>query len=294
MSLDQERLRVVVITGLSGSGKSTVMRSLEDIGFYCVDNLPVALLPEFLHVQSVPELGITRVALVMDLRERSFLEQYHRIFSNLKEKGYVVEILFLDAAEEALVNRFGETRRVHPLSPRGTVLEGIRLEREKLLPLKEMADRVIDTTFLNVHELRRVVQKVYDALGGEKVKKLLVRVMSFGYRYGVPLDANIVFDVRFMANPYFVPQLKLRDGHDRDTQDYVLAPEESRKFVEKMTDMIEFLLPHYEKEGKSTICIAFGCTGGRHRSVVIANQLCRFLGEQNYPFSVFHRDIGKI
>ena len=288
-----ERLRIVVITGMSGSGKSTDIRSLEDIGFYCVDNLPVVLLPEFLHVQSVPDSGITRVALVMDLRERSFLDKYHRIFSELKEKGYVVEILFLDATDESLVNRFGETRRVHPLSPQGTVLEGICLEREKLFPLRDMADRIIDTTLLNVHELRNVVQKVY-AFTDKKIKNLLVHVMSFGYRYGVPLDANIVFDVRFMANPYFVPQLKLQDGHDHDIQDYVLAPTESKLFVEKMTQMIEFLLPLYEKEGKSRLCIAFGCTGGRHRSVVTANQLCRFLGEWNYPFSVFHRDIGKI
>jgi len=293
MSHDSERLRIVVITGMSGSGKSTAIRSLEDIGFYCVDNLPVVLLPEFLHVQSVPESGITRVALVMDLRERSFLDKYHRIFNDLKEKGYVVEILFLDSTDEALVNRFSETRRVHPLSPQGTVSEGICLEREKLLPLRDMADRVIDTTLLNVHELRNVVQKVY-AFANEKIKNLLVYVMSFGYRYGVPLDANIVFDVRFMANPHFVPQLKLRDGHDHDVQDYVLAPEESRLFVEKVTKMIEFLLPLYEKEGKARLCIAFGCTGGRHRSVVVANQLCRFLGEWNHPFSVFHRDIGKI
>lgn len=293
MNHDSERLRIVVITGMSGSGKSTAIRSLEDIGFYCVDNLPVVLLPEFLRVQSVPEAGITRVALVMDLREHSFLDKYHRIFNELKEKGYTIEILFLDATDEALVNRFGETRRTHPLSPQGTVLDGICLEREKLLPLREMADRVIDTTLLNVHELRSVIQKVY-AFANEKIRNLLVYVMSFGYRHGVPLDANIVFDVRFMANPYFVPQLKLRDGHDSDIQEYVLAPEESRLFVGKMAEMVEFLLPLYEKEGKSRLCIAFGCTGGRHRSVVIANQLCRFLGEWNYPFSVFHRDIGKI
>jgi UPF0042 nucleotide-binding protein len=228
----------------------------------------------------------------MDLRERSFLDKYHRIFAELKEKGYVIEKLFLDSTDETLVNRFGETRRVHPLSPRGTVLEGIRLEREKLLPLKNMADRVIDTTHLNVHELRSVIQKVY-AFGSEEIKKLLVYVMSFGYRYGVPPEANTVFDVRFMANPYFVPQLKLRDGHDTDVQDYVLAPKESRQFIEKMTRMIAFLLPLHEKEGRSSLCISFGCTGGRHRSVVIANQFCRFLNELNYPFSVFHRDIGK-
>jgi len=293
MNHDSGRLRIVVITGMSGSGKSTAIRSLEDIGFYCVDNLPVVLLPEFLHLQSVPDSGITQVALVMDLRERSFLDKYHRIFNELKEKGYVIEILFLDSTDEALVNRFGETRRAHPLSPQGTVLEGICLEREKLLPLKGMADRVIDTTLLNVHELRNVVQKVY-ALTDKKIKNLFVHVMSFGYRYGVPLDVNIVFDVRFMANPYFVPHLKLRDGHDQDIQDYVIAPDESKLFLEKMTQMINFLLPLHEREGKSRLCIAFGCTGGRHRSVVIANQLCRFLGEWNYPFSVFHRDIGKI
>jgi len=284
-------VRIVIITGMAGSGKSTVMRALEDIGFYCVDNLPVVLLPKFLSVQAAPELGIEQVALVMDLREKSFLDQYQRIFRRLKQQGYTIEILFLDSTDDVLVNRFSETRRIHPLSPQGTVMEGIRLEREKLAPLKKMADWVIDTTTLNVHQLKDVIQRAYAAEGG--LKRLLVYVTSFGYRYGIPVDADIILDVRFLANPYFVADLKPLDGYDPAVRDYVLSSSESAKFVEKMTDLIGYLLPLYEREGKSRLNIALGCTGGRHRSVVMANRLCNELCGWNYPTSVYHRDIDK-
>lgn len=284
-------VRIVIITGLSGSGKSTVIRALEDIGFYCVDNLPVVLLPQFLSVQSAPERSIDRVALVMDLREKSFLEEYQRIFAQLKEQGYTIEILFLDSTDDVLVHRFSETRRIHPLSPQGTIMEGIQLEREKLTPLKNMADWVIDTTALNVHQLKDVIQQAYAAEG--VLKRLLIYVTSFGYRYGIPVDADIVFDVRFLPNPYFVEDLKRRDGHDPAVRDYVFSSEESVRFMEKMTDLMEFLLPLYEKEGKSRLNIALGCTGGRHRSVAMANRLGSYLNEKHYPASVYHRDIGK-
>jgi len=284
-------VRIVIITGMAGSGKSTVMRALEDIGFYCVDNLPVVLLPKFLSVQAAPELGIEQVALVMDLREKSFLDQYQRIFRGLKRRGYTIEILFLDSTDDVLVHRFSETRRIHPLSPQGTVMEGIRLEREKLTPLKKMADWVIDTTTLNVHQLKDVIQRAYATEGG--LKRLLVYVTSFGYRYGIPMDADIILDVRFLANPYFVADLKPRDGHDPAVRDYVLSSPESARFVAKMTDLIGYLLPLYEREGKSRLNIALGCTGGRHRSVVMANRLCADLCDWNYPASVYHRDIDK-
>lgn len=284
-------VRIVIITGLSGSGKSTVIRALEDIGFYCVDNLPVVLLPKFLSVQSAPELGISQVALVMDLREKSFLDKYQRIFSRLKQQGYTIEILFLDSTDDVLVHRFSETRRVHPLAPQGTIMEGIQLEREKLTPLKNMADWVIDTTSLNVHQLKDVIQRAYATDG--VLRRLLIYVTSFGYRYGIPMDADIVFDVRFLPNPYFVEDLQHCDGHDPAVRDYVFSSEESVRFVDKMTDMMGFLLPLYEREGKSRLNIALGCTGGRHRSVAMANRLGAYLCDKNYPASVYHRDIGK-
>jgi RNase adapter protein RapZ len=284
-------VRIVIITGLSGSGKSTVIRALEDIGFYCVDNLPVVLLPKFLRVQSAPEQGISQVALVMDLREKSFLDQYQHIFAQLKKRGYTIEILFLDSTDDVLVHRFSETRRIHPLAPLGTIMEGIQLEREKLTPLKNMADWVIDTTSLNVHQLKDVIQRAYATDG--VLRRLLIYVTSFGYRYGIPVDADIVFDVRFLPNPYFVEDLKRCDGHDPAVRDYVFSSEESARFVDKMTDLMGFLLPLYEREGKSRLNIALGCTGGRHRSVAMANRLGTYLSDQNYPASVYHRDIGK-
>lgn len=284
-------MRIVIITGLSGSGKSTVIRALEDIGFYCVDNLPVVLLPKFLSVQSTPEQGISQVALVMDLREKSFLDQYEHIFAELKKRGYTIEILFLDSTDDVLVHRFSETRRAHPLAPQGAIMEGIQCEREKLTPLKNMADWVIDTTALNVHQLKDVIQRAYATDG--VLRRLLIYVTSFGYRYGIPVDADIVFDVRFLPNPYFIEDLKRCDGNDPAVRDYVFSSEESVRFVEKMTDMMGFLLPLYEKEGKSRLNIALGCTGGRHRSVAMANRLGAYLCDQNYPASVYHRDIGK-
>jgi UPF0042 nucleotide-binding protein len=205
-------LRVVIITGMSGSGKSTALRALEDIGFFCVDNLPVVLLPKFLEIQSEPAKGITQVAMVMDLREQGLLEKYPRIFSRLREKGYRIEILFLDASDEAILHRFSETRRSHPLAPRGLLMEGIRLEREKLAPLKQMADRVIDSNSCNVHQLKDIVQRHF--LDADSCRRLVIHVTSFGYRYGVPVDADMVLDVRFLPNPYFVDELRGFDGHD--------------------------------------------------------------------------------
>ena len=286
-----KQLRVVIITGLSGSGKSTAVRALEDIGFFCVDNLPVALLPKFLQIQSDPAKDIAQVAMVMDLRERGFLDKYPRVFKQLREKGYRIEVLFFDAADDAIMHRFSETRRTHPLAPRGSLMQGIRLEREKLAPLKEMADKVFDTTSCNVHQLKDVVQRYF--LGSASGKNLVIHVTSFGYRFGLPVDADMVLDVRFLPNPHFVEKLRCFNGHDERVRDYVLESEGGRIFVAKLLDLMAFLVPLYEKEGKSRFNIALGCTGGHHRSVVMANFLGGHFADKGYFVNIAHRDIAK-
>lgn len=286
-----KKLRVVIITGLSGSGKSTALRALEDIGFFCVDNLPVVLLPRFLEIRSHDVQDISKVAMVMDLREKSFPQKYEKIFARLKEKGYRIEILFLDTTDEALLHRFSETRRVHPLSVKGSIMEGIILEREKLSPLKQMADKVIDTTSCNVHQLKDAVQRYF--IPSSMERRLIIHVTSFGYRYGLPADADIVLDVRFLPNPHFVEELKHYDGHNPDVCNYVLGSEESKVFIQKLFKLMTFLIPLYEKEGKSRLNIALGCTGGRHRSVVMANKLGAYFSDKNYLVTINHKDINK-
>jgi UPF0042 nucleotide-binding protein len=286
-----KNLRVVIITGLSGSGKSTALRALEDIGFFCVDNLPVILLPKFLSITTSSSPEIKHVAMVMDLRERSFLDKYQRIFTGLKEKGYKIEILFLESSDDSLLHRFSETRRIHPLSERGMIMEGILMEREKLSSLKKMADKIIDTTSVNVHQLKDIVQRHF--LPSSKHKKMVINITSFGYRYGLPVDADLVFDVRFLPNPYFVENLKNYDGHHADVQDYVLQNKESKEFLKKILDLMNLLIPLYEKEGKVRLNIAMGCTGGKHRSVVMANKLDSYFSSMKYMVNLNHRDIKK-
>ena len=286
-----QNLRVVIITGLSGSGKTTALRALEDIGFFCIDNLPVVLLPKFLDITTKSSPEIKRVAMVMDLRERSFLKKYEDIFSRLKEKGYRIEILFLDSSDESLLRRFSVTRRAHPLSEKGSVMEGIRQEREKLSALKEMADQVIDSTSTNVHQLKDIVQRYF--LPASEHQKVIINVISFGYRYGLPADADLVFDVRFLPNPYFVEDLKEFNGQNEDVRDYVLKNEKSEIFLEKVFDLMTYLIPLYDREGKVRLNVALGCTGGKHRSVVIADQLGAHFAEMKYIANVTHRDINK-
>lgn len=286
-----KQLRVVIITGLSGSGKSTALRALEDIGFFCVDNLPVVLLPKFLEIQSDQAKQTDQVAMVMDLRERGFLAKYPRIFTRLKEKGYRIEVLFFDAADEAILHRFSETRRSHPLAPRGSLMDGISEEREKLSSLKRMADKVFDTTACNVHQLKDVVQRYF--LGASPGKRLVINVTSFGYRYGLPADADMILDVRFIPNPHYVEELRSLDGYDPRVRDYVLEAEETKIFVTKLFELMAFVIPLHEREGKSRFNIALGCTGGHHRSVVLANHLGAYFTEKDYFVNIVHRDIGK-
>jgi UPF0042 nucleotide-binding protein len=286
-----QNLKIIIVTGMSGSGKSTALRALEDVGFFCVDNLPVVLLPKLLEIQTDAASEISKVALVMDLRERYFLEKYAEIFAKLKEEGHRIEILFLDASDDSLLRRFRETRRAHPLCERGTVMEGIALEREKLSALRAMADKIVDTSSFNVHQLKDVIQRHFMTSTTEK--RLVINLMSFGFRYGLPPEADIVLDVRFLPNPYFIEELKHLNGQDEKIQEYVMGWEESQTFLRKMLDMMEFLIPLYEKEGKSNLNVALGCTGGKHRSVVMTTRLARYFSGEDYLVNIAHRDIHR-
>ncbi|MEA3487398.1 MAG: RNase adapter RapZ [Thermodesulfobacteriota bacterium] len=287
-----KNLRIVIVTGLSGSGKSTALRALEDIGFFCVDNLPIMLLPKFLDMQTGTSSEVSKIALVMDLREKHFLERHIEVLSKLKKKKYNIEILFLDTSDDLLLRRFSETRRTHPLSEGKTILESIRLERDKLHELKEMAGNVIDTSNYSVHQLKEHVQGLCLAPG--KAKKLLINLISFGYRFGLPPDADIVMDVRFLPNPYFVKDLKEYNGNEKAVEKYVMQWDDTEQFLSNLFKMMTFLTPLYEKEGKSYLNIAIGCTGGRHRSVVILNQLAKYFSDRDYTINVSHRDIDKV
>jgi UPF0042 nucleotide-binding protein len=284
-------MRILIITGFSGSGKSTAVRALEDEGFFCIDNLPVALFPTFIElVQKSKEKGLG-VALVMDIRGRDFLKGYEQIFQDIGEAGHKIEILFFDASDEVLIRRFSETRRRHPAEEIGSVPDAIRYEREQLSGLRHLATLVIDTSELNVHQLR---QKVISYIKGtDEPRDMTVRLQSFGYRYGVPLESDLVMDVRFLPNPYFIPELKDFTGLDERVRDYVLEKEESRTFLKKFKDLMEFLVPGYQREGKSYLTISVGCTGGKHRSVVMVEELRAMFQNKRVKFSVTHRDIEK-
>jgi UPF0042 nucleotide-binding protein len=283
------RLRVVVVTGLSGSGKSTAIKAFEDLDYFCVDNLPVVLLPEFLKLREKSSEDLYHIALGMDIRERSFLESYPRVFSELRERGTNLEILFLEAADEALQRRFSQTRRKHPLVGTGTVLDRIRAERERLKDLKGMATRVIDTSNLNVHELKRMLSRLYTVY--PEVDTLHVNVLSFGFKYGVPAEADIVMDVRFLPNPFFIKELRDLNGTQDPVIRFVMQQGQTQIFLDKFTELVNYLLPRYREEGKNYLTIAVGCTGGQHRSVVVSEQLKIQLAGLGYPVTAGHRDV---
>ncbi len=283
------RLRVVVVTGLSGSGKSTAIKAFEDLDYFCVDNLPVVLLADFLELREKSSEDNYHIALGMDIRERSFLESYPRVFSELRERGTNLEILFLEAADEALQRRFSQTRRKHPLVGTGTVLDRIRAERERLKHLKEMATRVIDTSNLNVHELKRMISRLYTVYPEEDT--LHVNVLSFGFKYGVPAEADIVMDVRFLPNPFFIKELRDLNGTQDPVIRFVMQQGQTQIFLDKFTELINYLLPRYREEGKNYLTIAVGCTGGKHRSVVVTEQLKVQLAGLGYPVTAGHRDV---
>lgn len=283
--------RFVVITGLSGSGKSTALRALEDLGFYAVDNLPVELLSAFVNLPLERMGEPFRAALVMDVRAPNFVENAPPVFSELANKGVALEILFLDSSDEALVRRFSQTRRHHPLACQGdTIQDGIRRERQLLEPFRQRAVQIVDTSRFSTHELRQEIHRLFAQMAPPA--PLQVNLISFGYKYGLPTEADIVMDVRFLANPYFVEGLSPLDGRDQRVVDYVFEGEATDAFLSKFSALLDFLLPRYQQEGKSQITVAVGCTGGRHRSVAIAEWLAKRLGGPDYRLSLRHRDIN--
>jgi RNase adapter protein RapZ len=284
-----KKLNIFIITGLSGSGKSCAIDALEDAGFYCVDNMPVALLPKFVELPIESNSKIAGLAFVMDLREKGFLSSYPSIFDSLKEKGYQFKILFLEANEDILVKRYSQTRRHHPLAQGKGLLEGIRIEQERLKNLKSAADEIIDTSRFNVHQLKSVIRNI--AQQSKDSAPMSINILSFGFKYGVPHDASLIMDVRFILNPYFVPELKALDGKDERVKNYVLNDDNTRTFLNKFFDLLDYLIPLYEKEGKAYLTIAIGCTGGKHRSVAVAEALTEHIKKTGSKIIITHRDI---
>ncbi len=284
-------IRLVVLSGPSGSGKSTAIKALEDIGFFCVDNMPVALLPKFMEL--LGQSGETaKAAAVVDVREREFLKEFTPVIRALKDSGYRVELIYLEALDETLVRRFSETRRRHPLAGAESPLEGVVKERELLREVKIHADKVVDTSGFNVHELRELVKEYFS--GPAAQQKMTATLVSFGFRHGIPTDADLVVDIRFLPNPYFVDTLKRLDGSAPEVRAYVLASPETREFIERFKGFLSYLIPLYRKEGKAYLTIAVGCTGGRHRSVVVVDALADELQTADVAVRKRHRDMQAV
>ncbi len=281
--------RIVFVSGLSGAGKSTAVRALEDAGYFCIDNLPAPVIPKVIELVG-SSADLRKLALVVDARDKGYLGQLPDVVANARTQGHDVHLLFLDASDDAILRRFSETRRRHPLAPQGTVHEGIAAERALLADLRAVADETIDTTALTVHELKSTVTERY---GHELVRSLAVTVTSFGFRYGLPPQADIVLDVRFLPNPYFIPELRPHPGTTKAVSDWVLAHEVSQAFLRRATDLLAFLVPRYRDEGKAYLTVALGCTGGRHRSVARAEALGASLSGHEIKARVRHRDVER-
>lgn len=279
---------LVIISGLSGSGKSTAMNVLEDLGYYCLDNLPLPLLPKFIELCESSQRDINKLALAVDVREGLFFNHAPEEIRELREKGHPVEILFLDSSDAVLHKRYNETRRRHPLSANGSIAEGIAKEREMLSDLKNLADFTIDTSDFNVHQLKEVIKGRFDRSDSNKLQ---INILSFGYKHGYPYDADMIFDVRFLPNPFFIDELKDLTGLDEKVKDFVMSKADTKEYMKKLIDFLEFLIPRYEKEGKAYLTIALGCTGGKHRSVALANELSRHF--KHLSPVTRHRDITK-
>jgi UPF0042 nucleotide-binding protein len=281
-------MKIVIVTGLSGAGKSSAMRSMEDAGYYCVDNLPPVLISKFIEICQYSVEDLDKIALGVDIRGGAFFEDFHDGYAELVNKGHNCKILYIEAADEALVKRYKELRRPHPLAGDNTLLESIQMERVMLQSLRDTADIIMDTTGQGINAFRNEVRaKFHDDASQPKIT---IITNSFGFKKGIAIDSDLVFDVRFLPNPFYISELRELTGNDKAVQDYVMSFEESREFFEKTKDMITYLLPYYIKEGKTELVVSFGCTGGRHRSVTMANRMGEYLKTQNYKVYTRHRD----
>lgn len=284
-----KKFNLLIISGLSGSGKSTAIHALEDVGFFCVDNMPVLLLPRFLELRSGSASEVQKLAFGMDLREKGFLQHYQEVFSSLKKEGYHLEILFLEADEEVLIKRYSQTRRQHPIGHGKGLRDSIRSEHKQLDGLKQIADQVIDTSGMTVHQLKKWV--LNHTSRHIHPRGMRINVLSFGFKYGVPAEADVILDVRFIPNPYFIPELNALSGTDPRVQQFVLKWPETDAFLDRVFGLLDFLIPLYQKEGKAYLTLAFGCTGGRHRSVTVAEKVFEHLRTPDREAVLTHRDM---
>lgn len=284
-------MRFSIVTGMSGAGKSTVLKMLEDQGYFCVDNLPPALIGKFADICFSPDSGINNVALGIDVRGGDFFNKLFEELDKLKADNYEINLVFMEASDEVLIKRFKETRRRHPLVVSGRIEDGIREERVLLEEAKRRADYIVDTSSLLTRELKTEIYKIF--IEGKSYDNLIVTVLSFGFKYGIPSDSDLVFDVRFIPNPFYLPELRAKTGNEKEVQDYVMKWDVAQEFLTKLKDMVTFLLPNYVKEGKNQLVISIGCTGGKHRSVTLANKLSESLQSEDYSVNIHHRDIEK-
>ncbi|MDD6633066.1 MAG: RNase adapter RapZ [Lachnobacterium sp.] len=285
-------MKFVILTGMSGAGKSTALKMMEDIGYFCVDNLPIALIEKFAELADMQDAELQKVAVGVDIRSGQALGELQDVLNKLKQSGKTFDILYLDSTDEVLVKRYKETRRTHPLAGSERVDKGIQEERQRLEFLKKQADYIVDTSNMLTRELKVELEKIF--VQNQDYKNLFVTILSFGFKYGIPSDSDIVMDVRFLPNPYYVDGLRAKTGNDKEIQDYVMQFEDAQVFLDKLEDLVKFLIPHYIEEGKNQLVISIGCTGGKHRSVTLANELYKRLqSEKDYGLKIEHRDIAK-
>lgn len=285
-------MRFVIVTGMSGAGKSSVLKMLEDLGYFCVDNLPVHFIPKMTKLMVDEQETVDKMGLGIDVRNLQGLSDLDNILDKMKQEGYPYEVLFLEADDSVLVKRYKETRRNHPLALQGRVDKAIAAERVELAHIKKRADYILDTSHMLVRELKHEVDRIF--LGEEEYENFFVTLLSFGFKYGIPEDSDLVFDVRFLPNPYYIEELRPMSGNDQPVRDYVMNNDTAKQFLTKLTDMVEFLIPNYISEGKTQLVIGIGCTGGKHRSVTLANELYESLKKtDSYGVRIEHRDIGK-